>query len=128
MDRDLQQVTIAVCQDACYEGNMFWDWLFRKKPRGHMDNEPHILGTRVWLQELREICERNFDNRAEGQRFVRELQVEWEDSWKRQEIEDTLKQGLDRRALRLLRANDSEWSEWLDNDRFWMPGWKGGAS
>ena len=128
MDRDLQQVTIAVCQDACYEGTMFWDWLFRKKPRGHMDNEPHILGTRVWLQELREICERNFDNRAEGQRFVRELQVEWEDSWKRQEIEDTLKQGLDRRALRLLRANDSEWSEWLDNDRFWMPGWKGGAS
>ncbi|MGB0164330.1 MAG: hypothetical protein ACPF9I_02805 [Candidatus Thalassarchaeaceae archaeon] len=128
MDKDLQQVTIAVCQDACYEGIMFWDWLFRKKPKGHMDNEPHILGTRVWLQELREICERNFDNRAEGQRFVRELQVEWEDSWKRQEIEDTLKQGLDRRALRLLRANDSEWSEWLDNDRFWMPGWKGGAS
>ena len=128
MDRDLQQVTIAVCQDACYESIMFWDWLFRKKPKGHMDNEPHILGTRVWLQELREICERNFDNRAEGQRFVRELQVEWEDSWKRQEIEDTLKQGLDRRALRLLRANDSEWSEWLDNDRFWMPGWKGGAT
>ena len=47
-----------------------------------MDNDPQMLGTRVWLQELREICERHFDNRAEGQRFVRELQVEWEDSWK----------------------------------------------
>ena len=36
-----------------------------------MDNDPQMLGTRVWLQELREICERHFDNRAEGQRFVR---------------------------------------------------------
>ena len=43
----------------------------------------------------------------------------------REEIDDALKQGLDRRALRLLRATDKEWSEWLDNDRFWMPGWKG---
>tara|TARA_B100000900_G_scaffold141532_1_gene119889 strand:+ start:16188 stop:16511 length:324 start_codon:yes stop_codon:yes gene_type:complete len=104
---------------------MFWDWLFRKKGTGHMDNDPQMLGTRVWLQELREICERHFDNRPEGQRFVRELQIEWEDSWKREEVDDALKQGLDRRALRLLRATDREWSEWLDNDRFWMPGWKG---
>ncbi len=104
---------------------MFWDWLFRKKRKDHMDNDPQMLGTRVWLQELREICERHFDNRVEGQRFVRELQVEWEDSWKREEIDDALKQGLDRRALRLLRATDGEWSEWLDDDRFWMPGWKG---
>ena len=43
---------------------MFWDWLFRKKRKDHMDNDPQMLGTRVWLQELREICERHFDNRA----------------------------------------------------------------
>ena len=35
---------------------MFWDWLFRKKRKDHMDNDPQMLGTRVWLQELREIC------------------------------------------------------------------------
>ena len=100
---------------------MVWNWLFGKKRVGHADNDPQMLGTRVWLNELREVCERYFDNREEGQRYVRELQVEWEDSWRRLEIDDALKNGLDRRALRLLRANDSEWSEWLDDERFWMP-------
>ena len=104
---------------------MVWNWLFGKKRVGHADNDPQMLGTRVWLNELREVCERYFDNREEGQRYVRELQVEWEDSWRRLEIDDALKDGLDRRALRLLRANDSEWSEWLDDERFWMPGWNG---
>ena len=105
----LQQATIAICDD---EGlaDMGWKRRFRKKSRVEIGNEPHILGTRVWLQELRELCERSFDNREEGQRLVRELQVEWSDAWKRMEVEESLKQGLDRRALRLIRANDSEWS------------------
>ena len=119
-----QQATIAVC-NAGWMAIMGWKWDFWRKRTGNIGNEPHILGTRVWLQELREVCERCFDNREEGQRLVRELQVEWGDAWKRMEVEGSLKQGLDRRALRLLRANDSEWSEWLDNERFWMPGWKG---
>ena len=32
--------------------------------------------------------------------------------------------GLDRRALRLLRASDDEWLKWLDDDDFWKPGWR----
>ena len=74
---------------------MVWNWLFGKKRVGHADNDPQMLGTRVWLNELREVCERYFDNREEGQRYVRELQVEWEDSWRRLEIDDALKNGLD---------------------------------
>ena len=123
----LQQATIAICDDGGL-ADMGWKWRFWQKSRSDIGNEPHILGTRIWLQELRELCERCFDNREEGQRLVRELQVEWGDAWKRMEVEGSLKQGLDRRALRLIRANDSEWSEWLDNERFWMPGWKGEGS
>jgi len=37
-----------------------------------------------------------------------------------------LLQGLDRRAFRLLRASGEEWIDWLDNEKFWEPGWKGG--
>ena len=123
----LQQATIAICDNAGLT-SMGWNWRFWKKSSRDIGNEPHILGTRIWLQELQELCERCFDNREEGQRLVRELQIEWSDAWKRMEVEESLKQGLDRRALRLIRANDSEWSEWLDNERFWMPGWNGEGS
>ena len=38
--------------------------------------------------------------------------------------DDSLLDGLDRRALRLLRASDDEWLKWLDDDDFWKPGWR----
>ena len=54
---------------------MSW-WPFKRKSKPFQE-DPHIRGTQVWLQDLREVCERNFDNPTEGQRMVRELQVEW---------------------------------------------------
>ena len=80
----------------------------------------------MWLQDLREICERNYENPSAGQSLVREIQVEWTDANRRGDLDDSLKQGLDRRAFRLLRADAEEWIGWLDNEEFWKPGWKGG--
>ncbi len=79
----------------------------------------------MWIQDLREICEKSFNNYTEGQIKVREMQVEWIVAHKEGEVSDSLLEGLDRRAFRLLQANSEEWLEWLDNDKFWSPGWKG---
>ena len=54
------------------------------------------------------------------------MQVEWTDSHVQGELDDSLLQGLDRRAFRLLRADEEEWIMWLDDEGFWEPGWKGG--
>ena len=62
---------------------------------------------------------------TEGQIKVREMQVEWIAAHKVGEVSDSLLEGLDRRAFRLLKSNSEEWLEWLDNDKFWSPGWKG---
>ena len=75
------------------------------------------------LQDLREISEKNFDNPAEGQRLIRQMQVEWTDDYKNGEVTEELLSGLDRRAFRLLRADADEWLRWLDDEDFWMPGW-----
>ena len=100
---------------------MGW-WPFKRRSET-FDNEPHIRGSGLWIQDLREICELCFDNRAEGQRRIRQMQVEWQDAHAEGEVDDVLLQGLDRRAFRLLRADDSEWLGWLDDDSFWKPGW-----
>ena len=97
-------------------------WPFKRKS-GSFDNEPHIRGSRLWIQDLREVCGLCFDNRAEGQRRIRQMQVEWRDAHAEGEVDDALLQGLDRRAFRLLRADESEWVRWLDEDGFWKPGW-----
>ena len=52
------------------------------------------------------------------------MQIEWKDAAKRKEIDEDLIEGLDRRAFYLLKADDQEWSELLDNLKFWRPGWK----
>ena len=67
---------------------MKW-WPFGKgtKNRQKYDSEIHIKGTRVWLQNLQEICEKNFDSPTNGKRLIREMQVEWKDAAKRKEIE-----------------------------------------
>ncbi len=81
---------------------MGW-WPFRKR-RELAGNDPHMKGARAWIQDLREICERNYENPTRGQNRVREMQVEWTDSHAQGELDDSLLQGLDRRAFRLLRA------------------------
>tara|TARA_B100001996_G_scaffold368421_1_gene340915 strand:+ start:3242 stop:3562 length:321 start_codon:yes stop_codon:yes gene_type:complete len=100
---------------------MKW-WPFKKKEK-IIQEDPHIKGTHLWLQELREVSEKNFDNHSEGQRLIRQMQVQWTDAHKNGEVSDELLSGLDRRAFRLLRSDSEEWLKWLDNEDFWMPGW-----
>ncbi len=101
--------------------NMSW-WPFKKKKKIIHDNL-HIKGTKLWLQDLREVCEINFDNYAEGQRLIRQMQVEWTDSHQKGDVSNELLAGLDRRCFRLLRADADEWLKWLDDEDFWAPGW-----
>ena len=102
---------------------MGW-WPFKRKERP-LNDDLHIKGTRVWLTELRELCEIHFDNHAEGQRRISQMQIEWKTAHVEQEVDDELLEGLERRAYRLLRANATDWLAWLDNDEFWQPGWRG---
>ena len=104
---------------------MGW-WPFGKRRRDDVRDSPHIKGARMWLHDLREICERNYENPSAGQSLVREIQVEWSDANRRGDLDDSLREGLDRRAFRLLRSDAEEWLGWLDNEGFWKPGWKGG--
>ena len=101
---------------------MGW-WPFKRKVKV-IASDPHMRSARMWLQELQEACERNFDNHVEGQRSVRQLQVEWTDAFSESEISSELREGLDRRAFRLLRADGEEWLRWLDDESFWSPGWR----
>ncbi len=100
----------------------WWPFGRREKP---LNDDPHIKGTRVWLTELREMCERHFDNHAEGQRRISVLQIEWKDAHNDEEIDAELLQGLERRAYRLLKSDSETWLAWLDNEEFWQPGWRG---
>jgi len=104
---------------------MKW-WPFSKPQKKDMDYDSkiHVKGTRIWLQNLQEVCEKNFDSSHEGKRLIREMQIEWKDAAKRKEIDEELIEGLDRRAFYLLKADEKEWGELLDNLQFWRPGWK----
>ena len=68
---------------------MKW-WPFRKKSKSlkKFSTSIHIKGTRVWLQELQDICEKNFDKPADAKRIIRQMQIEWKDAEKRNEIFD----------------------------------------
>ena len=50
----------------------------------------------MWLIELQEVCEQEYQNPASGQARVREMQIEWTDAHSKGEISDDLLQGLDR--------------------------------
>ena len=108
--------------DLCSENIGWWPFKRRKKT---FNDDPHIKGTRIWLTDLREICEQHFDNHAEGQRRIKQMQIEWKDARAENELDAELLQGLERRAYRLLRANADDWLAWLDNEDFWQPGWRG---
>ena len=102
---------------------MGW-WPFKRRKQPFVDN-PHMRSTRAWLTDLRELCERHFDNHIEGQRLIQQMQIEWDDANAEGEIPQELHEGLRRRAFRLLNANSTEWLEWLDDEAFWQPGWRG---
>ncbi len=103
---------------------MGW-WPFGRQRQSTSD-DPHMRGTGGWLQDMREACERCFDNHTEGQRLVRQMQVEWTAAHGLEEVDEGLLEGLDRRAFRLLRADADEWLKWLDDEEFWKPGWRAG--
>ena len=77
----------------------------------------------MWIQDLRESCERNFDRRAEGQLEVEEIRNKWRKAHSEGEVEESLLDGLERRSELLIEARDSEWSELLDDEDFWKAGW-----
>ena len=104
---------------------MKW-WPFKKSQKKVTihDSKIHVKGTRIWLQNLQEVCEKNFDNPTEAKRLIRQMQIEWKEAAKLKEIDLELIEGLDRRAFYLLKADEKEWNELLDNLKFWRPGWK----
>ncbi|OUW22396.1 MAG: hypothetical protein CBD33_02770 [Euryarchaeota archaeon TMED173] len=77
----------------------------------------------MWIQDLREACEKGFNDREAGQAEVDSMREEWKKSYSLGEVEDSLFEGLERRATLLLSANDSEWLLLLDNEDFWKVGW-----
>ena len=104
---------------------MGW-WPFKRKVVDTQDQKDrlHIKGTRVWLQELQEACELNFDSPEEGKRIIRYLQVEWKKAAAEGNLDEELRQGLERRAFYLLKSDATEWSSLLDDLEFWRPGWR----
>jgi len=100
---------------------MGW-WPFKRK--APIQADPLLKGTREWLQDLREICERNFDMPEEARRRIRHMRIEWRDEYSKGEINETLYDGLEKRAFRLLEPDDEQWLRWLDDLDFWRPGWR----
>ena len=77
----------------------------------------------MWIQDLREVCEKSFDNREAGQLEVESLREEWLKAFSEKEVDEALLEGLERRVMFLLGAGDSEWSDLLDDEDFWKAGW-----
>ena len=102
---------------------MGW-WPFKRKETGNRTNDPIRKDTRTWLEELQEICERNFDKPEEARRQIRQLQVEWKDSVEKNILDDGTAEGLQSRAFRLLTCDDDAWLELLDDLDFWKLGWR----
>ena len=77
----------------------------------------------MWIQDIREACERNFEQREKGQLKVEEIRNKWREAHSEGEVDESLLDGLERRSELLIRAKDSEWSRLLDNEDFWKVGW-----
>ena len=77
----------------------------------------------MWIQDLREACERNFEQRGKGQLKVEEIRNKWREAHSEGEVDKSLLDGLERRSELLIGAQDSEWSKLLDNEDFWKVGW-----
>ena len=83
-----------------------------------------MRGARMWIQDLREACERCYDDHEKGQRQISAMQAEWNEADGRGEVDVSLLDGLERRADKLLHADAGAWLKWLDNEEFWNPGWR----
>ena len=106
---------------------MGW-WPFSKpKDTVRKVHKPMQKDGRTWLLELRDACERNFDNPEEAKRLIRQMQVDWDDCHAKGTLSSVNKEGLESRAYRLLTANDKEWLQWLDDLEFWKVGWRPGG-
>lgn len=78
----------------------------------------------MWIQELREMCERHYDDHELGHRAVCDIRDEWLSARSKGEVEDALFEGLQRRAERLLDSEEGQWLACLDDEDFWNPGWR----
>ena len=78
----------------------------------------------MWIQDLREVCERHYDDHHRGQDAVCEIREEWLVAHGRGEIDEALFEGLQRRSERLLESDGEQWLAWLDDEGFWNPGWR----
>lgn len=106
-----------------FEIFMSW-WPFGKKPKKVISEDPLLKDGRMWLSDLRNLCEMNFDNPEEARRQIRQMQVEWQDGFDSGVISKANREGLEVRAFRLLSCTDKEWINWLDDLDFWKMGWK----
>ena len=88
-----------------------------------LHSEPHVRSSKMWIQDLREICEKSFDNREAGQLEVESIRVKWQKAFSEKEVDEALLEGLERRAMMLLGAGAPEWSNLLDDEDFWKAGW-----
>lgn len=102
---------------------MGW-WPFAKKSQNRKVPDVIRRDTRTWLSDLQEICEKNFDSPEEARRQIRQMAGEWKDANSDGIMDDSLFEGLNMRAYRLLNCRDDEFSDWLDNLNFWKPGWR----
>jgi hypothetical protein len=102
---------------------MGW-WPFSKKSSSRAIPDAIRRDTRTWLSDLQEMCERNFDNPEEARRQIRQMAGEWKDANSDGIMDDSLFEGLNMRAYRLLNCADDEFSTWLDDLNFWKPGWR----
>ena len=102
---------------------MGW-WPFKKKPKAQSIPDVIRRDTRSWLSDLQETCERNFDAPEEARRQIRQMAGEWSDANRDGVMENSLLEGLNMRAYRLLNCTDDEFSRWLDDLNFWKPGWR----
>lgn len=101
--------------------SMGW-WPFKRRTE-NFENDPHVRSTKMWIQDLREVCERSFDDRSAGQNRVKGVQADWRKSHADGELGDSQLEGLERRAKLLLDADDSGWKRVLDDEEFWKAGW-----
>ena len=70
----------------------------------------------------------NFDSPEEARRQIRQMAGEWRDANAEGVMDDSLLEGLNLRAFRLLNSTDDEFSKWLDDLNFWKPGWRPDAT
>ncbi|HIF45992.1 MAG TPA: hypothetical protein EYQ73_04245 [Candidatus Poseidoniales archaeon] len=102
---------------------MGW-WPFKSKAKANRIPDVILRDTRSWLTDLQEACERNFDAPEEARRQIRQMAGEWKDANDKGIMADSLLEGLELRAYRLINCDDEEFTHWLDNLGFWQPGWR----